>query len=70
MIRVLLRYITTSIIIYRNDRLIEPSSEQEINRPLNLLIPPKLVVVNSFYIQVRCNVCSRSFRQMSGYNTE
>ena len=53
MIRVLLRY----IIIYRNDWLIEPSSEQEINRPLNLLIPPKLVVVNSFYIQVRCNVC-------------
>ena len=46
MIRVLLRY----IIIYRNDRLIEPSSEQEINRPLNLLIPPKLVVVNCFSV--------------------
>ena len=66
MIRVLLR----CVIIYRNDWLIDQSSEQEINRPLNLLIPPKLVVVNSFYIQVRCNVCSRSFRQMSGYNTE
>ena len=46
------------------------SREQEINRPLNLLIPTTLVVVNSFYIQVSCIVCSRSFRQMSGYNTE
>ena len=66
----MIRVLSRNIIIYRNDRLIDRSSEQEIHYPLNLLIPTKLVVVNRFHIQDKCNVCSRSFRQMSDYNTE
>ena len=66
----MVRVLPRCIIIYRNDWVIDRAGEQEINRPFNLLMPPKFVVVNNFCIQVRCNVYSRSFRQMSGYNTE